>query len=164
MNPPPMPDEPSNAFDEFAHSAKRSVLPPRGCFSNWIRAVLQLLSLVALCIAALTAALLIGFHIYEGLRGVPPNLPWKLKSAIPLIAVGLSYLALICMVDRTPFQRVLGFLVGSAFILWGVEQFLPDPALVSFIDDVVVFLFVLDLSIVIRENLARSRREQRPRS
>jgi hypothetical protein len=40
-----------------------------------------------------------------------------------------------------------------AFVLWGLEQFLTDQAWISFIDDVVVFLFVVDLSIVIRHNL-----------
>jgi DNA replication protein DnaC len=34
-----------------------------------------------------------------------------------------------------------------------MEQFLSDQAVISFIDDVVVFLFVVDLSIVIRHNL-----------
>lgn len=48
---------------------------------------------------------------------------------------------------------VLGFLVALAFILWGGEQFVPNPGMVAFMDDVVVFLFVLDLGIVIYGHL-----------
>ncbi len=32
-------------------------------------------------------------------------------------------------------------MVAAAFILWGIEQFLSNQALISFIDDVVVLLF-----------------------
>jgi len=42
--------------------------------------------------------------------------------------------------------------MGLAFVLWGLEQFLNDQAVISFMDDIVVFLFVVDLSIVIRQN------------
>jgi hypothetical protein len=50
-------------------------------------------------------------------------------------------------------QRLVGIFIGLAFVLWGLEQFLSDQVVISFIDDVVVFLFVVDLSIVIRHNL-----------
>jgi uncharacterized membrane protein YkvA (DUF1232 family) len=107
----------------------------------------------ARCCPRGTAALLLlfrGIHIFVG----PLNdFPWTLKSAIPLIAVGFSYLCFIATAPRTALQRLLGFLVALAFILWGAEQFLPDQILAAGIDDLVVFLFVLDLSLVIRENL-----------
>ena len=80
--------------------------------------------------------------------------PFALKSAVPLIAIGISYFILILTLRRTIGQRLVGLSIGLAFVLWGLEQFLSDQAVVSFIDDVVVFLFVADLSIVIRHNLA----------
>ena len=129
---------------------------PRGRLSKAFRTTLQGFSFVALCVAGVMAALIFGGHICCALGGGAGNFPWMPKSAWPLMAIGSSYLALICTVDRTPAQRLLGFFVGTAFILWGVEQFLPSPALVALIDDAVVFLFVLDLGIVIRENLRRS--------
>jgi Ca2+/Na+ antiporter len=88
--------------------------------------------------------------------GIQPEFLRTLKSAIPLIAIGVSYISLIFTVQRTKAQRFLGFLVGLAFILWGAEQFMSNQGWISFIDDIVVFLFVLDLSIVVRENLKRS--------
>jgi hypothetical protein len=72
-----------------------------------------------------------------------------LRSGIPLILIGLSFASLQFAVRRTPSQCILGLSVSAAFILWGIEQFLPNQAMVSFLDDVVVFLFVLDLGIVI---------------
>ncbi len=53
--------------------------------------------------------------------------------------------------------------MSLAFVFWGTEQFLNDARWISFIDDIVVFLFVLDLSIVIRQNLAESSVERRVR-
>jgi hypothetical protein len=44
-------------------------------------------------------------------------------------------------------------MVAVAFILWGIEQFLSNRAMAVFLDDIVVLLFVLDLSIVIYGHL-----------
>jgi hypothetical protein len=71
----------------------------------------------------------------------------------PFDAIGVSYFFLIVTLRRTLGQRLVGIFIGVAFVLWGSEQFLGNQALISFIDDVVVFLFVVDLSIVIRQNL-----------
>jgi hypothetical protein len=43
--------------------------------------------------------------------------------------------------------------MGLAFVLCGLEQFLSDQAVIFSIDDIVMFLLVVDLSIVIRQNL-----------
>lgn len=61
-------------------------------------------------------------------------------------------------VPRTRSQVVLGLMVSAAFILWGIEQYVADRGLASFIDDIVVFLFVLDVSLVIRGQLKRDDR------
>jgi hypothetical protein len=108
------------------------------------------LSFVALWVAILTASFLIARHAMPLVVGSPPLI--SLKSAVPLIAIGISYSVLIITLRRTLGQRLVGFLMGIAFVLWGLEQFLSDQAVISFIDDIVVFLFVVDLSIVIRQN------------
>ena len=98
-------------------------------------------------IALITAFLLIVIRI---LKLVAPNLaPWTLKSAFPLILVGIAFAFLQLAIPRSRTQLTLGFVVSAAFILWGTEQFLSNPALVATIDDLVVFLFVLDLSLAI---------------
>ena len=155
-------NEPSAPFDEFGHPEQSEHEVPRGHLSCWTRAGLQGISAVALCIAFLTAIFIVALHAFRVFGGPQLDFLWTLKSAIPLMAIGISYISLIFTVPRTNAQRFLGFLVGVAFILWGVEQFMDDQGWISFIDDIVVFLFVLDLSIVIRENLTRSSGKRAP--
>jgi hypothetical protein len=112
-----------------------------------IRLILKTTSAITLCLALLTAVVVVSLRLIHCFQPNVFSLP--LKSGIPLILIGLSFSSLQFAVRRTHFQRILGLSVSVAFILWGSEQFLPNQAMVSFIDDVVVFLFVLDLGIVI---------------
>ena len=111
-------------------------------------------------VALLTAIFIVALHAIRMLGFRQADSLGRLKSAIPLMAIGAAYVSLIVTVPRTIAQRVLGLLVGLAFILWGVEQFMNHQGWISFIDDIVVLLFVFDLSIVIRENLAKSSGER----
>lgn len=113
--------------------------------------VLRTISAVALGVALATGLIVVGLHIFHCFE--PHVYPWTLKSAVPLISIGVAFACLQFVVARNHTQIFLGLLVAAAFILWGTEQFLSDPAVVSFIDDVVVFLFVLDLGIVIYGHL-----------
>jgi hypothetical protein len=117
----------------------------------WVQVGLRALSSGALWVAILTASFIILRHAVPLVMESP--LPISLKSGVPLMAIGISYCIFILTVRRTPGQRLVGIFMGLAFVLWGLEQFLRDRALISFIDDVVVFLFVVDLSIVIRQSL-----------
>lgn len=119
---------------------------------------LQGISFGGLWVALLTAVFIVALHTFRVLGGKLPAFLGTLKSAVPLMAIGISYISLIFTVPRTMAQRFLGFLVGSAFVLWGLEQFTAKVEWIAYVDDIVVFLFVFDLSIVIRENLARSKR------
>ncbi len=116
-----------------------------------MQTALRGLSCGALWVAILTASFLMVRHALPLIIGSQPLI--SLKSAVPLIAIGISYFILILTLRRTFGQRLVGIFIGLAFVLWGLEQFLSDQAVISFIDDVVVFLFVVDLSIVIRHNL-----------
>ena len=104
-------------------------------------------------LSLLGVILVFGLHLYYFLSNTPDSARWQVKSAYPLMGIGLSYIMLMMTVSRTLPQRLLGFAVGSAFILWGTEQFLVSPALIAMMDDIVVLLFVFDLSLVVRENL-----------
>ena len=115
-------------------------------------------SAVTLAMAFLSALFILLLHIphsRELLQSIHLNLPgWCLKSAWPLIFIGISYASLLFTLPHTPAQRLLGLLVCLAFAGWGSEQFISNPSIVSLIDDMIVFLFVLDLSLVIRGHLA----------
>jgi hypothetical protein len=115
-----------------------------------IAAVLRVLSAVALVVAFASAA---GIVVLDAVHWIRPDLSWKVKSAIPLICIGVSYALLQFTLPRTLTEFCLSLAVSLAFILWGVEQFIPVPQVAGVVDDVVVFLFVLDLSIVIRGQL-----------
>jgi hypothetical protein len=121
--------------------------PRTGAFVIPCRIVLRIISAIALVLALATAVLLIVLRILHCLQ--PHLFPWALKSAVPLILIGIAFASFQFVVSRSRTQMVLGLLVALAFILWGTEQFVSNQAIASFMDDVVVFLFVLDLGIVI---------------
>jgi len=141
----------STPFDEFEEPSRSATALRPGRVVLWTQAGLRLLSFASLWVAILTASFLMLRHALPLLVGSQPTIPFR--SAIPLIAIGISYFILIISLRRTFGQRLVGIFIGLAFVLWGLEQFLSDKAVISFIDDVVVFLFVVDLSIVIRHNL-----------
>jgi DNA replication protein DnaC len=141
----------STPFDEFEDSSRSATALRPGRLVLWVKAGLRLISFASLWVAILTASFLILRHALPLLMGWQLSIPFR--SAVPLIAIGISYFVLIVSLRRTFGQRLVGIFSGLAFVLWGLEQFLSDQALISFIDDVVVFLFVVDLSIVIRHNL-----------
>jgi hypothetical protein len=109
--------------------------------------VLRGISAIAFGLAVFTAIGIVALRLIHSFQ--PDLLPWTLKSAIPLILIGVAFASLQFVLPRSRRQILLGLMVALAFILWGAEQFLANQAIASFIDDVVVLLFVLDLSIVI---------------
>ncbi len=119
--------------------------------SNYVARVLWVISAAALALAVCSAIALVALRLLHLFQ--PDLLPWTLKSAVPLILIGVAFLFLQFALPRTRTQMLLGLVVSTAFIGWGAEQFLTNRALVSLIDDFVVFLFVLDLSIVIYSHL-----------
>jgi DNA replication protein DnaC len=143
-------DEFSTPFDEFEHPSGIVPALRRGILARWIQAGFRGVSFASLWIAILTASFLIARHAWLWIVGSQPEI--SLKSAIPLIAIGVSYACLTVTLRRTLGQHLFGILMGLAFALWGLEQFLTDREVISLIDDIVVFLFVADMSIVIRKN------------
>ena len=117
-----------------------------------IAAVLRIISALVLAAAFASAA---GVLLFDALHWVRPDISWKVKSAVPLICIGVSYALLQFTLPRTRTEFCLSLAVSMAFVLWGTEQFIPVPWIASQMDDVVVFLFVLDLGIVIRSRLNR---------
>lgn len=115
------------------------------------RIAFRTVSAIVLGLAVSSGVVLMALRVIHTLR--PDLIGWTLKSAIPLILIGVSFACLQFVVSRSRIQILLGLLVSLAFILWGIEQFLSNRELVAGIDDVVVFLFVLDLGIVIYGHL-----------
>jgi hypothetical protein len=76
---------------------------------------------------------------------------WTWNSALALILAGVSFGCFQFAASRTRRQVAVGLMVAIAFILWGSEMFISNPAIAAVIDDVVVFFFVLDLALVMYE-------------
>jgi len=148
-------------FDEFEHPGESVPRARRGRLGRWTQTGLRVISFTALWVAILTASFVILSHTMPLIIG--SQSPVLLKSGIPLMAIGISYISLVLTLPRTPGQVLVGLLMGLAFVFWGLEQFLTNRALISFIDDCVVFLFVADLSIVIRQNYRGRAGERRVR-
>jgi hypothetical protein len=154
MNEPPR-DEQSGAvsttpFDDYSGS-RENALKRRPHLAP-LAGTLRIVSGLVLIFAFGSAAAII---LLDAVHWARPELAFRIKSALPLIGIGVSYALLQITLPRTWTELCLGFAVSAAFILWGLEQYLP-AAIASHIDDVVVFLFVLDLAIVIRGRLAES--------
>ena len=113
--------------------------------------VLRVVSALAFGLAIATAIIIVLLHLVCFLQ--PRFVPQTLRSAVPLILIGVAFASLQFTLPRTRTQILLGLMVSAAFILWGAEQFPSNPSIVSLIDDIVVLLFVIDLSIVIYGHL-----------
>jgi hypothetical protein len=112
-----------------------------------VQRVFQAASAVTLGLAGCTAVIVVALRILHCFQ--PTAISWGLKSGIPLILIGVSFTCLQFAFPRSLSERLLALSVGMAFVLWGTEQFVSNVALAAFMDDIVMFLFVLDLSIVI---------------
>jgi hypothetical protein len=74
-------------------------------------------------------------------------------SALPLLLVGGSYIALQGLLRPAPIELVKRLLLGSAFVLWGIVQLMPPSIVATNLGDLVIALYVLDLGIIIRDEL-----------
>lgn len=139
-----------SGFDDYTD--ERGVRTERALHDGAIARVLRVLSGVALVFALATAAAVI---LLDAAHLIRPDAPWRVKSALPLIGIGVSYALLQFTLPRTKTEFLLSMAVSVAFILWGLEQYVPVLRIASLLDDMVAFLFVMDLGIVIRGRLKR---------
>jgi hypothetical protein len=67
-------------------------------------------------------------------------------SAVPLLAVGLSFLVIQAMARPGWTELLKNLLLAATFLLWGVVQLMTQSALSKRLGDVVVALYVVDLA------------------
>ena len=74
-------------------------------------------------------------------------------GALSLMLIGASYISLL-LGDPCPWPaKIKGLLLGTGFLLWGGEPFMPPGPLMTLMDSLVVLIFVTDLSLVIIHRL-----------
>ena len=74
-------------------------------------------------------------------------------SAMPLLLVGGSYIALQGLLRPAPLELVKRLMLGSAFLLWGIVQLMPPGVVATDLGDLVIALYVLDLGIIVQAEL-----------
>jgi len=112
---------------------------------RWLSALLFALSLLGIGVMFLSDAT-------NHLRPTPIH---QHAAALPLIGIGLSYIALQLSARRPWGELIKGLFLGLAFVLWGAEQLLLPSRLTIVMDGLVVTIFVVDLGLMILEHLKR---------
>lgn len=114
-------------------------------FARARRTTVQILLTISLALA--------GMLLLSDLPGLPTQLHGYL-SCLPLAIAGIGY-ATLQFLRRPPLGTMLKrLLLAATFVLWAIDQLLPTGKLATFIGDVVVAAYILDLYWLIQEQVA----------
>jgi hypothetical protein len=119
---------------------------------RWLSALLFILA-----VSAVTTLLI--FDLLNHLRLTPLH---QATGALSFMLIGASFIGLQLSSGRRWNAMLKEVMLGTAFVLWGGEQFLSPSALVTAMDTLVVLIFVVDLSLIIVPRLKRKDRGERP--
>ena len=112
--------------------------------------VLRAASMAFLALAATAVSALFFVDVFH--HG-EPSTGHKAAAAAALMMIGVSYVC-IQLGARPPSNELLkAVLLGSAFVVWGLEQFVAQNVVVTFIDTAVVGIFVVDLGTSVLKHL-----------
>jgi hypothetical protein len=115
-------------------------------------AALRLVCMVCLLGSVVLVAGVFGWDIAHGLR---PLAVHQRGTAIALILIGASYALAHMQSGMRVGPRIRAISLGSAFVLWGVEQFMPAGRLAIAVDCALVAIFVVDLGLAVKKRLSR---------
>jgi hypothetical protein len=115
-----------------------------------MKTTLRVVSYLVALFAFVALARLLLLDLRDGFR--PSDGPQRAGS-LALIFIGASFL-LLQLANGRGWDRLKGIFLGLAFVLWGGEHFLPPGVPVGAVDFVVVAIFVVDLGLMIRTQLA----------
>jgi hypothetical protein len=86
-----------------------------------------------------------------------PNTPARVHaylSSLPLAMAGIGYAILQLRVRLSRPLLLKRLLLAGTFVIWAIDQLLPSGRLATFIGDVVIAAYVLDLCWLIQEQVA----------
>jgi hypothetical protein len=106
----------------------------------------RILSSVLFLSALASVACLLASDIWFRFQPTPLH---RHAGALALILIGASFVCAQLGAARRWSDRLKGVLLGTAFALWGCEQYLAPGALATAVDSLVVTVFVVDLALVI---------------
>ena len=111
-----------------------------------MRKAIQSLTLPFAVLALLSAAALILGDLRHGFR--PSSFHGK-AGAFALMFVGASYIAAQAKRRISHGDLLRAVMLGSAFVLWGAEQFVGKGRFLTVMDSAVIGIFVVDLYLII---------------
>jgi len=101
---------------------------------------------LAIALVGLAVASSISLLVRDASIGRARGLSAAAVSAVPLLAVGLSFLVVQAMVRPRWTELLKNLLLASTFLLWGGVQLMTQSFLSKRLGDVVVALYVVDLA------------------
>ena len=139
---------------EMGDRRYRETMRHRGWQPSAARVVRQL------AIGCAGASLISGLLLL--LQDVAPALTASVRhtwlAASALLLAGTACLGLASAVKERPKDCLLRLSLGSAFILWGIQQLLLERSVSVLLGDVVIVLFVVDLGGIIEATYRSSMR------
>jgi hypothetical protein len=123
--------------------------PARAPGNYKILPVISRLARILIALALLSTAVL----LIASLSGVPDQLHARLSSA-PLALAGLCYALLQTTLRPSRTLLLKRLLLAATFVAWAVDQLLPPGAVATFLGDLVIGAYVLDLFWIMQEQSA----------
>jgi hypothetical protein len=112
--------------------------------------VVRQLAIGCACASLLTGLLLLTQDVAPGLIAFVRH-RWLAASA--LVLAGTACFGLVSSVRASTRDTIMRVSLGSAFILWGIQQLLPESGVSVLLGDIVIVLFVVDFSAFIDTTL-----------
>jgi hypothetical protein len=131
-----------NHFFKTHHSPRR--------FLHVLTPGLILFTGLVVTLALLGCVLLLVFDLFQPFLHFLTHAP---VSAAPLLLIGLASLSFQLVIRPKLLYFLKSLIVSSAFILWGVDQLLPAGRIATMLGDVVIMLYIVDLSWMMIEHL-----------
>ena len=108
----------------------------------------KVVSILLGCIALLSVALLLAWDIFP--KAFPAR-AHDVLGALPLALIAFAYLAYQTIRRPRAVERFKVILLAAAFLLWAANQFWPDKPSATWLNDLAIGLFVLDVFLVVIE-------------
>jgi hypothetical protein len=106
----------------------------------------KILRSLAIALVGLALTSTLGLLVRDARIGVARGLSAAAISAVPLLAVGLSFLVVQAMVRPRWTELLKNLLLAATFLLWGGVQLMTQSVSSKRLGDVVVALYVVDLA------------------
>ncbi len=117
------------------------------------RSLFSLILYALLVISLLGCTILLLFDFFPRLLPIITHGP---ASALPLLLIGVAYLVLQVRLRPRPLELLKRVMLASAFVLWGIDQLLPQGAAATTLGDVVIVLYIIDLALMMCDTLNNS--------